>query len=226
MLRADCSIYFDLVSPTFGGKCLTNFIIFLSCFKYQTRQLNIWGFVRTDTLGGEKGGWQHKDFIRERPDLLNRIDRVEVKSAVMKKKKKKTISSIIKSKTLSDSSQSARSVAEKTSFSITKSKTSSGSSQSAKSAAARSAHIAVFADESNYCSSSPLDTQASYAVDSALPVAVPPMFPASQGSVFQYFYIPSPSNLQDSASSSIQAHGNAANATSWATRALKWGRIC
>ena len=41
----------------------------------QTRQLNIWDFERT----GSKG-WQHKDFIRGRPDLLEHIVRTENKS--------------------------------------------------------------------------------------------------------------------------------------------------
>jgi hypothetical protein len=54
---------------------------------FQTRQLNIWGFVRTDAFGGEKGGWQHEDllFLRGQPDLLREIERIDMKSAVVKK---------------------------------------------------------------------------------------------------------------------------------------------
>jgi len=48
----------------------------------QTRQLNLWGFVRTETLGGERGGWQHENFIRGRHDLLKEIERTEIKSGV------------------------------------------------------------------------------------------------------------------------------------------------
>eukprot|EP00986_Skeletonema_menzelii_P007934 scaffold3187_cov130-Skeletonema_menzelii.AAC.4 len=44
-------------------------------FRSFTRQLNIWCFERT----GSKG-WQHKDFIRGRPDLLEHIVRTENKS--------------------------------------------------------------------------------------------------------------------------------------------------
>mmetsp|Transcript_24949 Transcript_24949/g.39180 ORF Transcript_24949/g.39180 Transcript_24949/m.39180 type:complete len:289 (-) Transcript_24949:148-1014(-) len=53
-------------------------------FRSFTRQLNIWGFVRTETLGGEKGGWLHENFRHGRPDLLKRIERTEVKGASKK----------------------------------------------------------------------------------------------------------------------------------------------
>eukprot|EP00985_Skeletonema_marinoi_P028027 scaffold23818_cov167-Skeletonema_marinoi.AAC.1 len=45
-------------------------------FRSFTRQLNIWGFVRTDTLDG----WRHNHFLRGRPHLLNEIERTQVKS--------------------------------------------------------------------------------------------------------------------------------------------------
>jgi len=45
-------------------------------FRSFTRQLNIWGFVRTDTLDG----WRHNNFLRGRPHLLNEIERTQVKS--------------------------------------------------------------------------------------------------------------------------------------------------
>eukprot|EP00984_Skeletonema_dohrnii_P033441 scaffold30089_cov167-Skeletonema_dohrnii-CCMP3373.AAC.3 len=51
-------------------------------FRSFTRQLNLWGFVRTETLGGERGGWQHENFIRGRHDLLKEIERTEIKSGV------------------------------------------------------------------------------------------------------------------------------------------------
>uniref|UniRef100_A0A7S2PFK8 HSF-type DNA-binding domain-containing protein n=1 Tax=Skeletonema marinoi TaxID=267567 RepID=A0A7S2PFK8_9STRA len=47
-------------------------------FRSFTRQLNIWGFVRTDTLDG----WRHNNFLRGRPHLLNEIERTQVKSTV------------------------------------------------------------------------------------------------------------------------------------------------
>ena len=54
-------------------------------YHYQTRQLNIWGFVRTETLGGEKNGWKHKFFLKGRPDLLKDIERTEVKNGARKR---------------------------------------------------------------------------------------------------------------------------------------------
>eukprot|EP00985_Skeletonema_marinoi_P010824 scaffold5074_cov132-Skeletonema_marinoi.AAC.1 len=45
-------------------------------FRSFTRQLNIWGFVRTDTIDG----WRHNHFLRGRPHLLNEIERTQVKS--------------------------------------------------------------------------------------------------------------------------------------------------
>jgi len=45
-------------------------------FRSFTRQLNIWGFVRTVTLDG----WRHNNFLRGRPHLLNEIERTQVKS--------------------------------------------------------------------------------------------------------------------------------------------------
>eukprot|EP00984_Skeletonema_dohrnii_P017363 scaffold7887_cov81-Skeletonema_dohrnii-CCMP3373.AAC.7 len=44
---------------------------------FQTRQLNLWGFLRTKPRGDK---WKHKDFLRERPDLLKEIVRIEIKS--------------------------------------------------------------------------------------------------------------------------------------------------
>jgi len=49
-------------------------------FRSFTRQLNIWGFVRTDTLDG----WRHNHFLRGRPHLLNEIERTQVKSSEKK----------------------------------------------------------------------------------------------------------------------------------------------
>ena len=37
---------------------------------FQTRQLNLWGFLRTNPRGNN---WKHNDFLRERPDLLKRL---------------------------------------------------------------------------------------------------------------------------------------------------------
>eukprot|EP00984_Skeletonema_dohrnii_P022764 scaffold11868_cov111-Skeletonema_dohrnii-CCMP3373.AAC.1 len=45
-------------------------------FRSFTRQLNIWGFVRTVTIDG----WRHNHFLRGRPHLLNEIERIPVKS--------------------------------------------------------------------------------------------------------------------------------------------------
>eukprot|EP00984_Skeletonema_dohrnii_P024394 scaffold13505_cov81-Skeletonema_dohrnii-CCMP3373.AAC.4 len=45
-------------------------------FRSFTRQLNIWGFVRTVILDG----WRHNNFLRGRPHLLNEIERTQVKS--------------------------------------------------------------------------------------------------------------------------------------------------
>jgi len=46
-------------------------------FRSFTRQLNLWGFLRADPRGEN---WKHKDFLRERPDLLKEIVRISVKS--------------------------------------------------------------------------------------------------------------------------------------------------
>ncbi|KAK1732571.1 heat shock factor family protein [Skeletonema marinoi] len=46
-------------------------------FRSFTRQLNLWGFLRTNPRGDN---WKHKDFLRERPDLLKDIVRIEIKS--------------------------------------------------------------------------------------------------------------------------------------------------
>ncbi|KAK1740836.1 heat shock factor family protein, partial [Skeletonema marinoi] len=46
-------------------------------FRSFTRQLNLWGFLRTNPRGDN---WKHKDFLRERPDLLKEIVRISVKS--------------------------------------------------------------------------------------------------------------------------------------------------
>ena len=64
----------------------------ISCqLQLQTRQLNIWGFVRTvpspsqsaSELAAKGNGdeWQHKDFLRGKPHLLQEIARVAIKSA-------------------------------------------------------------------------------------------------------------------------------------------------
>lgn len=127
----------------------------------QTRQLNIWGFVRCETLGGERDGWQHKDkdFIRGRPDLLTKIKRIPVKS---KSNVKKTASVTTKSKTPS-SSRSARGCVLK---------------------ATVEKKIASVSDESS-CSSSSLDSHASAHVPARQGATVP--VAQDHGSVFKYF---------------------------------------
>ena len=154
----------------------------------QTRQLNIWGFVRCETLGGERDGWQHKDkdFIRGRPDLLNNIKRIPVKS---KSNVKKIAPVTTKSKTTSASSKSARGVPKAT---VEKKK------------------IASVSDESS-CSSSSLDLQASsYSSGNSarLPATQRATLPVAQdhGPVFQYFAAPI-SHLNYVQPSSLQVQG-------------------
>jgi hypothetical protein len=155
-------------------------------FRSFTRQLNIWGFVRSDTLGGQKGSWQHKDFLRGRPDLLTEIERTEVKSAVKK------MSSVIKSKAKEVPSNASRS-----SRRVSISDISNG----------------VAADESS-CSSSTIDTQASRAfphvtvMPSVASASAPLVLPNSQvqGTVFQYFSDYGEQNtVSTSSSSSVQS---------------------
>ena len=143
----------------------------------QTRQLNIWGFVRCETLGGERDGWQHKDkdFIRGRPDLLTKIKRIPVKS---KSNVKKITSVTTKKSKASASSRSARGNVLK---------------------ATVEKKIASVSDESS-CSSSSLDSHAS-AVPATQRATVPVAH--DHGSVFQYFAAPilhlnyvQPSSLQ------------------------------
>ena len=75
--RATCGVLFTLLLYLSFAKALkksTN-ISLTPHSLFQTRQLHIWGFVRTDAFGGEMGGWQHDDllFLRGRPDLLREI---------------------------------------------------------------------------------------------------------------------------------------------------------
>ena len=155
----------------------------------QTRQLNIWGFVRCETLGGERDGWQHKDkdFIRGLPDLLNKIKRIPVKS---KSNVKKIASVTTKSKSkTSSSSRSARGNVLK---------------------ATVEKKIASVSDESS-CSSSSLDSQASsYSGGNSahVPARQGATFPAAQdhGPVFQYFAAPI-SHLNYVQPSSLQVQG-------------------
>jgi hypothetical protein len=173
---------------------------------FQTRQLNIWGFVRTDAFGGEKGGWQHEDllFLRGRPDLLREIERIDIKSAVVKKR-----SSII---------------------SITKARVSSSSSRSAK-RRAKSVKKAVVVTNDRSFSSSSRDSQSSYNDDRShvhnmgvgVAAVVSPVLSlsAQNGSVFQYFSSMNCevlcTNVQDSvsfsSSSSAQARAVASTIT-------------
>ena len=83
--RATCGVLFTLLLYLSFAKALkksTN-ISLTPHSLFQTRQLRIWGFVRIDAFGGEKGGWQHEDllFLRGRQDLLREIERIEIKSA-------------------------------------------------------------------------------------------------------------------------------------------------
>jgi hypothetical protein len=87
--RATCGVLFTLLLYLSFAKALkksTN-ISLPPHSLFQTRQLHIWGFVRTDAFGGEKGGWQHEDllFLRGRQDLLREIERIEIKSASITK---------------------------------------------------------------------------------------------------------------------------------------------
>ena len=143
----------------------------------QTRQLNIWGFVRTETIGGVRGGWQHENFLSGRPDLLKGIERTEVKSKSASKKS----SSTTKSQTSSRSVRRAAKSAEKV---VIVADESSCSSAQVGSQASLS----------------------SYKDNSAASIA-PPVSQAFQGPVFHYFdHIPvssvncEQSNVQDSVS--------------------------
>jgi hypothetical protein len=87
--RATCGVLFTLLLYLSFAKALkksTN-ISLPPHSLFQTGQLRIWGFVRIDAFGGEKGGWQHEDllFLRKRPDLLREIERIEIKSASITK---------------------------------------------------------------------------------------------------------------------------------------------
>lgn len=126
----------------------------------QTRQLNIWGFVRTDTLGGERGGWQHENFLRGRPDLLKDIERTEVKSAVSKS------SSVTKARA---SSRSARKAPAKREEKVVVVADESSCSSSRKDSQAS------LMDESV-----PVH-------DTGISAIASPVLRASQGLVFQYF---------------------------------------
>ncbi|KAK1739056.1 heat shock factor family protein, partial [Skeletonema marinoi] len=67
----DKDVMMDNIAPMFFNQ---------TKFRSFTRQLNIWGFVRTDTLDG----WRHNHFLRGRPHLLNEIERTQVKSSEKK----------------------------------------------------------------------------------------------------------------------------------------------
>jgi|SaaInl74LU_5_DNA_1037368.scaffolds.fasta_scaffold21242_1 hypothetical protein len=143
----------------------------------QTRQLNIWGFVRTETNGGVRGGWQHENFLRGRPDLLKGIERTEVKSKSASKKS----SSTTKSQTSSRSVRRAAKSAEKVVIVADESSCSS-------------AQVGSQASLSSYKDNSAAST-------------APPVSQAFQGPVFHYFdHIPvssvncEQSNVQDSVS--------------------------
>jgi hypothetical protein len=66
--------------------------------------------VSTKYLGGEKGGFQHKDFRRGRPDLLKEIGRTAVKRRVnhtASKASSSTLSQSAKHKAISNNSKTA-----------------------------------------------------------------------------------------------------------------------
>ncbi|KAL7498422.1 hypothetical protein ACHAWT_007359 [Skeletonema menzelii] len=132
-------------------------------FRSFTRQLNIWGFVRTETFGGVKGGWQHENFLRGRPDLLNGIDRTEVKSASKKS------SSITMTQTSSRSGRGAASILNEA---VVVADESSCSSSLADSQASLSFNREKSAQEV-HCNSAAAIAQ--------------PVTQAYQGTVFQYF---------------------------------------
>eukprot|EP00984_Skeletonema_dohrnii_P023079 scaffold12185_cov114-Skeletonema_dohrnii-CCMP3373.AAC.7 len=75
-------------------------------FRSFTRQLNLWGFLRTNPRGDN---WKHKDFLRERPDLLKEIVRISVKSKSAMKVNMRTSSSRSSNIKATDSTQSAES---------------------------------------------------------------------------------------------------------------------
>ena len=143
----------------------------------QTRQLNIWGFVRTETIGGVRGGWQHENFLSGRPDLLKGIERTEVKSKSASKKS----SSTTKAQTSSRSVRRAAKSAEKVVIVADESSCSS-------------AQVGSQASLSSY-------------KDKSASSIAPPVSQAFQGPVFHYFdHIPvssvncEQSNVQDSVS--------------------------
>ena len=118
------------------------------------------------------GGWQHDDllFLRGRPDLLREIERIDIKSAVVKKSPPIT--------------------------SITKARVSSSSSRSAKRGAKSVKKAVVVTDDRSFSSSS-RDSQSSYKDDRShvhdmgvgVAAVVSPVLSlsAQNGSVFQYF---------------------------------------
>lgn len=162
---------------------------------FQTRQLNIWGFVRTDTLGGERGGWQHDNFLRGRPDLLRQIERTEVKSAVKKS------SSMTKARASSRSAR--RAPANSVEKVVVVADESSCSSP-------RRASQASYIDDSAHIHNTGISAIAT------------PVSRASQGSVFHYFdHIPvsyvnyeeqtNQDSVSLSSSSSVQRHSDETN---------------
>lgn len=165
---------------------------------FQTRQLNIWGFVRTDTLGGERGGWQHDNFLRGRPDLLRQIERTEVKSAVKK------------------------------SSSITKARASSRSARRAPANSAEKVVVVADESSCSSTRRDSQAPQASYIDDSAhihntgISAIATPVSRAPQGSVFHYFdHIPvsyvnyeeqtNQDSVSLSSSSSVQRYSDETN---------------
>ena len=102
----------------------------------QTRQLNIWSFKRIGS-----NGWQHKNFIRGRPDLLDHIVRTEIKSAAAVKRNMSTSSSAsvlggnnVSSRSTTGVAESKRKLAktEKVAIAVTDESSSSSSSQAAR----------------------------------------------------------------------------------------------
>ncbi|KAK1739241.1 heat shock factor family protein [Skeletonema marinoi] len=142
-------------------------------FRSFTRQLNIWGFERTDPKSGR---WQHKSFIRGRPDLLEHMVRTEVKSAVKMNMKLKMISFMSSNIEGSAPSQSQ-------------------SGRRRRAADAKSKHekrekvVVAVADEARegqqHCSSSQYSNQAGTAA--VAPAAASPVLHALQSSVLQYY---------------------------------------
>eukprot|EP00984_Skeletonema_dohrnii_P024393 scaffold13505_cov81-Skeletonema_dohrnii-CCMP3373.AAC.3 len=133
-------------------------------FRSFTRQLNIWGFVRTVTLDG----WRHNNFLRGRPHLLNEIERTQVKSS-----EKKSFS-IAKAEALAQQARTAVDSAK--SLAVAANETSSrvdAQAQSFQSSNAdNSAHVGIAA--------------AASAAVSQFPFAQAPA--QGQGSVFSYLF--------------------------------------